>query len=91
MSARLSRGATAEAVEYHVCGELSEATTPTEQEIIMRRPATSAATLVAGPLPRSCDIAWLVSRLATRRTTKRAGRSASYSLRSAADMYGAAA
>ena len=89
---KVSRGATAEAVEYHVrCGELRRPMILTEQEIIMRRPATSAATSVAGRPPRSCDIASLASRLATRKMMKKAGRSASLLLRSAADMYGAAA
>ena len=79
MSARLSRGATAEAVEYHVrCGELSEANDPDRARDHCAEACDQCCDLGAGPLPRSCDIASLVSRLATRKMMKRAGRSASY-------------
>jgi hypothetical protein len=92
MSARLSRGATAEAVEYHVrCGELSEANDPDR-----------ARDHYAEACDQCCDLgSWATAAELRHRVARLAARDAQDDeegwservllLRSAADMYGAAA
>ena len=79
MSARLSRGATAEAVEYHVrCGELSEANDPDRARDHYAEACDQCCDLGPGPLPRSCDIASFVS-VSHAQDDEEGRRSASYS------------